>query len=425
MAMLRSPRVLGIVGSVRSLYPAEEFERDLLRLGTFDDAYNHIYGLASRRRICNTDGAMIAACFGAAEQGASVSVARLPDLLGDGGDAEAGRRALLEAVAKADGLIVGTPVYFGDRSSFVERLFNLLEEQGDLPLKGKSLGFVSVGAKRNGGQETTNILGLNDAMGLGANVVGNGPPTSQYGGTAVAGDLGAVLDDNHGLLSSYGTGGRVARVASLPKLSKAAAAPPRLLAVYTATPPEEQRQLLRDSLPKGVVLEELFLDQHELGHCLACHTCPHPNALKSDHPCIQRGGMVEIRRRLLAADGIVLVGAFTGTRSLTHYQLFAERTRFIRRHDFELANVPLGLVVLARPGGGQNFPLRATNLALRHNMIVVGPGYTGHLDHGRVRPSLRGLTRYLRHLASQAQRYRLTRQLWQGHDLYEAVGYAH
>ena len=78
---------------------------------------------------------------------------------------------------------------------------------------GKLYGGIAVGAKRNGGQETTLIYQMLDMVELGFLAVGNDhETTAQYGGTGHAGDVGTMHKDNYGLDTSLGVGRRMARV---------------------------------------------------------------------------------------------------------------------------------------------------------------------------------------------------------------------
>jgi len=124
-------------------------------------------------------------------------------------------KKLLEKVNNVDGIILGTPVYFGDRSSIANKFLQLTQKYKTL--NNKAFGVVSVGAKRNGGQETTNIYTLQEAMAQGAVVVGNGPKTSQYGGTVWAGDVGKAINDEFGLETCFGVGRQVSQLAEIIK----------------------------------------------------------------------------------------------------------------------------------------------------------------------------------------------------------------
>lgn len=420
------PQVLMVSGSVRARCPVERLDKLVGDLASFDDAYNLIYELASDKRICNTEGALIAAGAGVRSRGLPLRHVRLNQHFPvPSGSAPRDLESVLSLLEQSGGMVLGSPVYFGDRSSQVESLLEAARAMGEMPLLAKTVGIVSVGAKRNGGQETTNILGLQDCLDMGANVLGNGPPTSQYGGTVVAGDVGAVLDDNFGLQTSYGTGRRVALFAAEPEQTEPSKESPRLLMLFSGKPDDRIAGMLAEATPKGVAVEQAFLEDFSLGRCLACSPCPPPENGQEDYfPCRQRDGIEPLRNMMLAADGIVLVGTLHGQQGLLAYQLFAERTRFIRRNHFELANTPLGIIQFARPGGQNLFSLRACNLGLRQNALLVGPGYSGWLVNGGFSPGVEALARYLRHFTGQVLRYRMLRRHNRNQSRYQPVGYA-
>ncbi len=419
------PPILVLAASIRSRMPSADMDRSLARLTNYQEVYELIYALASERQISNTDGIVLAASVGARSQGGQVRVVRLRDHYPvEPGASPRNLESLQELAGNCQGLVVGTPVYFGDRSSWVESFFHSALPSGRLPLAGKVVGFVSVGAKRNGGQETTNVLGLQDCLARGANILGNGPPTSQYGGTAVAGDAGAILDDNFGLQTSFGTGLRVAQMASLPPaVSPAEESPPKLLLLYTSRPDRRISTWLEKSLPPGCLVEEVVLDEQPLGRCLACTPCPNRNTDEKRFPCRQRDSMVELREKMLSAEGILLVGVLHRDQDLEGYQVFAERTRFIRRNNFELSHKPTGIVQFCAPDRDQFFFLRATNLFLRHNTLVVGPGFMGRILGSQLLPGPEVLEDYLSHFKSQIHRYRPAHERWRKEAVYEPVGY--
>ncbi len=114
----------------------------------------------------------------------------------------------------AEGLILGSPVYFGNVSSqmkiFMDRSRPL---RIDFKLRDKVAGAISVGASRNGGQETTisalhEFLLIHDAI-----IVGDGAPLAHYGGTGVGGLIGDTQKDEFGIDTSSNLGKRVAELA--------------------------------------------------------------------------------------------------------------------------------------------------------------------------------------------------------------------
>jgi len=117
--------------------------------------------------------------------------------------------------AKVSGIIIGTPVYFGNMSSlckaFLDRCIALY--QPDFALSGKVAGVVAVGGSRNGGQEAT-IQSVQMSLFCHEMIlVGNGRPSSRLGGTVWSGIKGGVLEDEFGMTTTKALGRRVAEVA--------------------------------------------------------------------------------------------------------------------------------------------------------------------------------------------------------------------
>ncbi|RAP53486.1 MAG: flavodoxin [Methanosphaera sp. rholeuAM270] len=95
-------------------------------------------------------------------------------------------RELSEKIKCADGVIMSSPVYFGDMTglakSFIDRLRPLRNTH---EFKYKVCGAIATGGFRNGGQETT-IHSLYDFFLIqGGIVVGDDRPTAHYGATGV------------------------------------------------------------------------------------------------------------------------------------------------------------------------------------------------------------------------------------------------
>jgi multimeric flavodoxin WrbA len=116
---------------------------------------------------------------------------------------------------KVRGIIIGTPVYFGNMSSlckaFLERCIVLY--QPDYAWSNKVAGVVAVGGTRNGGQEATIHSVQMSLFCQEMIVVGNGRPSSRLGGTVWSGAEGGVLKDEFGMTTARTLGRRVAEVA--------------------------------------------------------------------------------------------------------------------------------------------------------------------------------------------------------------------
>ena len=105
-------------------------------------------------------------------------------------------------ILDSDAFLISGPVYFGDRGSLVQSFIDFCYQDDEIlsHLQGKVYAGISVGAKRNGGQETSLIYQTLDMVNMGMLAVGNdSQTTSQYGGTVVAGDIGKLTDDDYGI----------------------------------------------------------------------------------------------------------------------------------------------------------------------------------------------------------------------------------
>ena len=123
-------------------------------------------------------------------------------------------REITSKLLDAHGIIIGSPVYFGNVSSQVKIFMDRSRPlRMDFKLKDKVAGAISVGASRNGGQETTitaihQFLLIQDTI-----IVGDGAPMAHYGGAGVSGVTGEAKEDDTGLETSANLGKRVAELA--------------------------------------------------------------------------------------------------------------------------------------------------------------------------------------------------------------------
>lgn len=122
-------------------------------------------------------------------------------------------RGIIGKLQEAHGIIIGSPVYFGNVSSHMKMFMDRSRPlRIDFKLRDKVGGAISVGASRNGGQETTisaihEFLLIHDAI-----IVGDGAPMAHYGGTGVGGTAGDTQEDLMGLETSANLGRRIAEL---------------------------------------------------------------------------------------------------------------------------------------------------------------------------------------------------------------------
>jgi len=209
-------------------------------------------------------------------------------------------------VKQADGIIWGTPVYFGAWNSLSQEFYQMLKGEYDykrFSLYKKVVGFVAVGAKRNGGQETTITFASWDLMGLGACVVNDGYPVSQFGGTCVGGSIGDVRNDKEGLEMCFNLGKRVAETAMI---------------------------IQNGDLRKTEAKIFKWRPDGRYGRCRGCAECPSRTAIAGnlDYKCkYYDDALQEVHKEIMKAEGIM---------PFIYDLRFFERTRYLRRDNYRL-----------------------------------------------------------------------------------------
>ncbi len=295
---------------------------------------------------------------------------------------------LLAKIAEADGVILSTPVYFGDHSSVANKFLQVTARNN--LLKDKIFGVVSVGAKRNGGQETCNIYSMIESLNQGALVVGNGPPNSQYGGTAVGEDQGNVLEDEPGIETAAGVGMKVAHVSEIYSRERHPDSRVRIRVDILITMDTGERFLaeylkdLTSRVSKTVSWAEFVI--HELidstiYRCLGCTICPVPPVdpeettkctIKDPEDCLEI-----LRKSLRESDCAIIAGLNIPDpeKIIFRYQVLTERMRYIRRSSFELTDLLITGLCYNQFGAMANsiHSIKTLTSYIRHNTTFYKP----------------------------------------------------
>lgn len=423
-----APTVVGIAGSIRNragldavdgvdtevasdvlLDAVQELEhRDIYHddfLGEIQPAIQDL-SQSNKRTITNSDALVLTALYGAMGD-ANVEFHKLTDYVGldasyadthvDSRDFE----PLADVLRRADGIVLGTPVYFGDRSSLMHSFLNFAADR-EL-LDDTVVGTVSCGSKRNGGQETTNVYALFENLTHGAVIVGNGPKTCQYGGTGWGGDIGDVADDEFGLETSMGTGLRVAGVASLIKQSRSIdpssldsdSSDPFTVGVVVTRDKDGVLQSTIESEFEKIGAENVelnvinFVDAY-VQACIGCDVCPTPSKVEEisddgqDYKCIidrdldsdrwDEDALQDLHSELVGNDALLIGALDTNVDDIEDiYQALLERTRYLRRDDWRLHNIPLAAYVIKDPERPTTYPMKIMTSWMRHNTILHPP----------------------------------------------------
>lgn len=237
---------------------------------------------------------------------------------------------LINKIKEADGLIFATPVYFGQGSSLlmdlVDFLYSCDVKNGleyysssfnrlcRVDLFKKVVGFIAVGAKRNGGQETTITFLAWDFINMGAIVVNDGFPISQFGGVVVAGTKGKANNDKEGMEVCVHLGQRVYETAKILKAGNLRGKP-------------KIKEWAMAGWDDNKKYERIKIFEMNFGRCLGHEICPNLKCNK-DYKCyLNNDDISKIHKLLVESEGIYPVGF--------HYR-FMERLRYLRRDNYRL-----------------------------------------------------------------------------------------
>lgn len=409
--MDRKIKILGIIGSIRSNYKHIDQLKEIIN---DSESIEDLVKLIKKSKInfSNTDISVSFSMMGAKKFGAKIDLISITDIfthdkldiyynllkydsIDDINEIDTlsidvnGLDRLLKKVLWADGIVMGTPVYFGDRSSVANKFLQLTRKYDSL--KGKAFGIVSVGAKRNGGQETANIYSLYEALMQGAVVVGDGPEISQYGGTVWAGDTGDAINDYYGAKTCFGVGRQVCQLSRILKKGNIENKT-KLKVTFLLTMDTEDKKyekILRNytcsvSKDNNIYIVICNLIDNDIYRCIACNICPLPGTedrfKKDDYPykCVirtKKDDMKKIQKILVESDCVVIAGVNSQEELIYRYQAFMERTRFIRRDHFELTNIPIIGLLINELGANSNqiFNLKVLSSFIRHNTFFLKP----------------------------------------------------
>jgi multimeric flavodoxin WrbA len=333
--------------------------------------------------LTNSETALMVALTAAQSEGVNIDFLSLKNVLD--GPAEA-RDRLAEKLADSHGIILASPVYFGDRSSLVQRFLEMFYQDSDLAalLDGKVFSGVSIGAKRNGGQETLLIYQLLDFLEFNMLGVGNDSrSTAQYGGTCKAGDIGTMLADSYGILTSQGAGRRVASVAGLLASARQCRLRDRLRVGFLILQEYEgaEKRFLQELIEQHQTEMEPHIFEvadSAVQPCLACRYCPVQYGDDEEYRCAIRAEndfFVQNHRQLISMDAFVPV-IFSPQNKMSlrsQYQAFIERTRYLRRSDYIFSNIPFMPLVYEEVNANQSLHIRVLTSFIRHETIVHRP----------------------------------------------------
>lgn len=361
---------------------------------SFQEIYNNLKKSKGNKGLSNSEVGLAAALWSAFKIGVDIDHLSLSGYFTASGEARH-IDELKDKLVSADGLLISGPVYFGDRSSLAQELILMIRNDPELcnKLKGKIYGGITVGAKRNGGQETTLIYQLLDMVSLGFLGVGNdSDTTAQYGGTGHAGDVGTMYKDNYGLKTSMGTGRRVAGLIRRLSHTRELNGPIRILFLIMQDSKDLAKRWIKDIISifddDKIAPKIIDITNMKIRRCIACDICPTNIDLDEVYRCVIKSkddDFESLHKDLLNYDAIVPVTVSVSDTTLvkTNYQSFIERSRYLRRGDFVFSDIVVAPLCFEEVGVREYYPIRLLTSMIRHHTIMSTP-IVGYIHGGNL-----------------------------------------
>jgi multimeric flavodoxin WrbA len=353
---------------------------------SFDKIFRDLKKNSGNRGLSNTECFLASALWGAKMDGAEIDHVSLSDFFFDELGKTQNLDVLFDKVQNADGIMLSSPVYFGDRGSLSHSFLTILRKQEKNSVKGKFFAGITAGAKRNGGQETCLIYKMQDFMELGMLGLGNDSlTTAQYGGTGHAGDIGTAAKDEYGLNTSIGTGKRMAEVLKIDRYSASAKLTnkPKIGIIILQDSKEKAKEyvekyFLQSKFSNKADFRMFYFPDAYIKRCIACTACPTVVGSDKKYRCIiheKEDLFVQHHQELIDLDAMLICGYsprnFTDVKST--YQAFMERTRYLRRSDYVYSNLLVAPLVFQEVGNRENLQSRIVTSNIRHHTIMHKP----------------------------------------------------
>jgi multimeric flavodoxin WrbA len=351
----------------------------------FNKIHRNLRNLPGTYGLSNSEILLAAGLWGAKTNKVEIEHVNLLDYFRDKQYKSSKFITLLEKVSGAEGILLSGPVYFGDRSSIAHDFLQVLRKNPGI-VRDKFFAGLTVGAKRNGGQETCLIYQLIDFINIDMLGVGNDSgTTAQYGGTGHAGDVGTGDRDEYGINTSIGTGNRIAQVSKLKEYSKnyKLKGKPTIGIIILQDVKEQakhfvEKHFLNSELADRADFRFFYFVKESVRRCIACDSCPKTIGDDEIYRCIIRAKedlFVKYHKEIIQLDAILLGGyspeSYSNISSI--YQAFMERTRYIRRSDYIFSNCLVAPLVFQEIGSRENLHMRILTSMIRHHTILHKP----------------------------------------------------
>ena len=295
----------------------------------------------------------------------------------------------------SDAILISGPVYFGDRGSLTQRMIEFINSDKQCIRHVKKIFYagLAVGAKRNGGQETTLIFQMTDFLNMGAKVVGNGhDTTSQYGGTLVAGDIGKVQSDEYGIRTALSTGENLAKSLKdfnqtqnkIKQEDQKSIKKQKICNVFVMQDNEKEEctkvisSFVKNNRNNNVKFNIFKVYKEKVYRCIACDLCPTSYGDKNNYRCIinNKDDFFKLYHKEIINCDSFIFAAYSGENFYninSNYQQFIERTRYLRRDDYTMGSKLVTSFIVSEVNSNRNLHIRTLTSLIRHKNILSKP----------------------------------------------------
>ena len=357
---------------------------------SFEEKYKQLKKFKGNRGLSNSETALVYALWKALqEENVEIDYLSLSNIF------ENENKEKLEHFKKkflnCNALLLSGPVYFGDRGSLTQRMIEFLNSDEECMKHAKKILYagLAVGAKRNGGQETTLIFQALDFLNMGCKVIGNGhDTTAQYGGTLVAGDIGKAVEDDYGIKTALSTGKNIGEILNNINLNevnlKNNSLSPHRCNIFILQDNEEEEcskiieSLVRNYKEKKIEFSIFKVFKESVHKCIACDVCPISYEESEKYRCIinnQDDFFKMNHSKIINCDSFIFA-AYSGTNFInikTNYQQFIERTRYLRRDNYLFGRKLVSSFILSEVNSNRNLHIRILTSLIRHHNILFKP----------------------------------------------------
>ena len=359
---------------------------------SFEENYKQLKKFKGNRGLSNSEAALTFALWKAYKNGVDIDYLSLSNIFEN--EDKTKTNFFKKKFLECDALLISGPVYFGDRGSLTQRMIEFINSDKKCINHVKKIFYagLAVGAKRNGGQETTLIFQMIDFLNMGAKVVGNGhDTTSQYGGTLVAGDIGKVQDDDYGIRTSLSTGENLSNILKeitqsnknlkIKKNESNSNVKICNIFIMQDNKAEECTKIISslvNNIKTSVKFNIFKVFKEKVYRCIACDLCPTSYGNKNEYRCIinNKDDFFKLyHKEIINCDSFVFA-AYSGENYFnikSNYQQFIERTRYLRRDDYVMGSKLITSLIVSEINSNRNLHIRTLTSLIRHKNILSKP----------------------------------------------------